>query len=182
MDGEPLSEGAECVFRLPDLGEGLVSGEIIDWFVEVGDKVEVDQPVVVVETEKATTELPIPYAGMVIRRHGEVRDRVAVNAPLVTIRVISEVGGAATAVTHLVGQRAVSVADDAGPAQVRRLPPKPAESRVVVSPAVRRLARELRVELRGLRGTGKGGAVTADDVRAAGERADGRAQGEAFRG
>ena len=158
----------ECVFRLPDLGEGLVAGEIIEWLVDVGARVEVDQPVVVVETEKTTTELPTPFRGQVIRLHGEPGDMVPVGAPLVTIE-----GAAASTITHLVGQRP-DAAVHSGSSDTVRLPPKTERGpAVAASPAVRRLARELDVDLRGITGTGKGGAITKDDVQRAHEGTDG---------
>ena len=174
----PAPDARECVFRLPDLGEGLVSGEIIDWLVAVGDEVEVDQPVVVIETEKTTTELPVPYGGRVARLHGEVTHIVKVGAPLVTIlasaRPDRQAGTAQTGRTaHLVGQRPAMDAVPDREAPVRRLPPKPDAGRVAASPAVRRLARELSVELRNVTGTGKGGAITKDDVYLASRRAHG---------
>lgn len=174
-DDERLRETTECVFRLPDLGEGLVSGEILGWLVEVGDQVEVDQPVVMIETEKTNTELPIPERGRVAQLHGEVGDVIAVGAPLVTIQVPASPDGPASTKTHLVGQRPDM--DAAAGSDVHRLPPKPQSGRVMASPAVRRLARELDVELRRVTGTGKGGAITKDDVHAASRRPHGGAAG-----
>ena len=166
MTEQPGPESTGHTFDLPDLGEGLSSAEIVDWLVAVGDEVALDQVVVVVETEKATTELPVPFSGTVARLHGEAGERVAVGAPLLTV-VPSE------AVAHLVGrQRLVPFTartDGAatGLAALRRLPSKPDRARVAAAPAVRRLARELNVELASLTGTGIGGAITRDDVLAA---------------
>lgn len=72
-------------FRLPDLGEGLTDAEITAWLVQPGDVVEADQVVVVVETAKATVELPSPYAGLVTRRHGEVGDVIEVGHVLLEV-------------------------------------------------------------------------------------------------
>ena len=74
-------------FRLPDLGEGLESADIVTWLVAVGDRVEIDQPLVEVETAKANVELPSPLAGVVVMLHGDRGATVAVGAPLVTIAV-----------------------------------------------------------------------------------------------
>lgn len=166
---------AECVFRLPDLGEGLVSGEILGWLVEVGDEVEVDQPVVMIETEKTNLDLPIPYRGRVARLHGRVHDVVAVGAPLVTVEVPA--GSEQPSTTHLVGQRSAADANRDQLSGVRRLPPKPRRGRVTASPVVRRLARELDVDLRAVTGTGKSGAITKEDVRAASAGPNGSAEG-----
>lgn len=171
VDGKAPQE-TEYVFRLPDLGEGLLAGEIVDWLVEVGDQVEVDQPVVVIETAKTTTELPIPCLGRVAQLHGAVQDMVEVGAPLLTVQVSGGQDRPASPAAHLVGHLPAA---DTGPGRdgqggLRRLPPKPGQDRVVASPAVRRLARELNVELRGISGTGNGGAITRDDVQAASQR------------
>jgi pyruvate/2-oxoglutarate dehydrogenase complex dihydrolipoamide acyltransferase (E2) component len=138
----------------------------------------VDQPVVMIETEKTNTELPIPDRGRVAQLHGEVGDVIAVGAPLVTIQVPASPDGPASTQTHLVGQRPdMDAAADGGLSDVRRLPPKPQSGRVMASPAVRRLARELNVELRRVTGTGKGGVITKDDVDAASRRPHGNAAG-----
>jgi 2-oxoisovalerate dehydrogenase E2 component (dihydrolipoyl transacylase) len=72
-------------FALPDLGEGLVDAEIVRWLVAVGDAVEIDQPVVEVETAKAAIEVPVPYAGVVTALHGEAGSTVNVGAPLLSV-------------------------------------------------------------------------------------------------
>ena len=79
-----------AAFLLPDLGEGLTDAEISAWLVQTGDVVEADQPVVVVETAKATVELPCPHAGLVVRRHGEVGDVVEVGHVLLTVSPSTE--------------------------------------------------------------------------------------------
>ncbi|MEA2579698.1 MAG: hypothetical protein QOE83_590 [Actinomycetota bacterium] len=75
---------AERVFTMPDLGEGLQEGEIVTWLVAQGDTVELNQPLVEIETAKATVEVPSPVAGVVERLHGAAGDVIAVGAPLVT--------------------------------------------------------------------------------------------------
>lgn len=84
---------SEQVFLLPDVGEGLVEAEIVTWKVAVGDVVTLNQPLVDIETAKATVELPSPYAGTVVALHGNVGDVMEVHKPLITF----EVGGTATA-------------------------------------------------------------------------------------
>jgi pyruvate dehydrogenase E2 component (dihydrolipoamide acetyltransferase) len=81
---------SEEVFLLPDVGEGLVEAEIVQWKVAVGDVVTLNQPLVDIETAKATVELPSPYAGTVITLHGKVGDVMEVHKPLITF----DVGGA----------------------------------------------------------------------------------------
>ncbi|MET8829552.1 dihydrolipoamide acetyltransferase family protein [Streptomyces sp. NPDC004610] len=75
----------EQLFLLPDLGEGLTEAEIIDWKVAVGDTVGIDQIVVEVETAKAAVEVPVPYAGTVLRLHAEAGTAVAVGGPLISV-------------------------------------------------------------------------------------------------
>ena len=72
-------------FLLPDLGEGLTDAEIIGWLVSVGDTVRVDQPVVEVETAKASVEVPIPFAGTVTAVFGQPGERVPVGSPLISV-------------------------------------------------------------------------------------------------
>jgi len=72
-------------FLLPDLGEGLTEAEIVTWYVQTGDAVTVDQPIVEVETAKAVVEVPVPFAGRVTALHGQPGDVVAVGEPLVSV-------------------------------------------------------------------------------------------------
>jgi 2-oxoisovalerate dehydrogenase E2 component (dihydrolipoyl transacylase) len=81
-------------FNLPDLGEGLVDAEIVRWLVQPGDPVAIDQPVVEVESAKATVELPSPFAGTVHQLHAEVGTTIAVGEPLLSIEV-DDAGAAA---------------------------------------------------------------------------------------
>ncbi|MDN5770398.1 MAG: 2-oxo acid dehydrogenase subunit E2, partial [Microlunatus sp.] len=74
-------------FNLPDLGEGLTEAEIIRWLVSPGDVIIDDEPVVEVETAKATVEVPAPYAGAVTELHGEQGGFVQVGSPLITVEV-----------------------------------------------------------------------------------------------
>jgi pyruvate dehydrogenase E2 component (dihydrolipoamide acetyltransferase) len=78
---------AEVVFRLPDLAEGLIDAEIVDWKVAEGDRVELNQVVVEVFTEKVEVEIPSPQAGIVKRLHAAPGDKVRVGEPLVTFEV-----------------------------------------------------------------------------------------------
>jgi pyruvate dehydrogenase E2 component (dihydrolipoamide acetyltransferase) len=84
---------SEEIFLLPDVGEGLTEAEIVTWKVKVGDVVVLNQPLVDIETAKATVELPSPYAGTVTALHGNVGDVLEVHKPLITF----EVGGGAAA-------------------------------------------------------------------------------------
>jgi len=133
-------------FVLPDLGEGLVEAEIVRVLVKEGEVVREDAPLLEVETDKAQVEIPSPMSGRVEKIHV---------APHQTVRV---------------GEVLVTFADTADtPAAVAPSAP-PREGPVPATPSTRRLARELGVDLRAVRGSGSGGRVTDDDVRAAAAR------------
>ena len=154
-------------FRLPDLGEGLTEAEIARWLVAEGQTVEEDEPLVEVQTDKTTVEIPSPRAGTVLKILVEEGEIAPVGAVLV---VIGEEG------EQLIRAVERDTGAAAAPAEpiVAVVPPEPADA-VRATPAVRRLARELGVELVGLHGTGPGGRITESDVRAAAGTGDGRA-------
>jgi pyruvate dehydrogenase E2 component (dihydrolipoamide acetyltransferase) len=154
---------AERVFVMPDPGEGLADGRIVEWLVAAGDVVRLNQPIVEVETAKAAVEIPSPYAGTIVALHGEVGDDVPVGAPLLTF----EVEGAEPEPAPSPGIGTTSPA-----APVRTQEP------VKATPPVRRLAKELGVDLAAVRGSGPDGRVTEADVR---QRADGGAGGDPVR-
>ncbi|GAA1682352.1 2-oxo acid dehydrogenase subunit E2 [Streptomyces yatensis] len=168
-------------FTLPDLGEGLTGAEIVRWLVQVGDVVAVDQAVVEVETAKAMVDVPCPYGGVVTARYGEEGAEVPVGAPLITVAVPEgSDDGSAPPVTESPadgGSGNVLVGyGTAGPAARRRRvqlspgPPRetvavaPAGPLPVISPLVRRLAREHDVDLRRLKGSGPEGLILRADV------------------
>ncbi|MBY9062546.1 2-oxo acid dehydrogenase subunit E2 [Sphingomonas yunnanensis] len=86
---------ARFTFKLPDIGEGISEAEIVAWHVQVGDRVEEDQQLADMMTDKATVEMESPVAGVVVERAGEVGDQVSIGAPLVVIETEAE--GAAAA-------------------------------------------------------------------------------------
>jgi 2-oxoisovalerate dehydrogenase E2 component (dihydrolipoyl transacylase) len=85
---------AEREFKLPDLGEGLTEGEVVRWLVAEGDAIDLNQPIVEVETAKAVVEIPSPYAGTVVKLHAAEGDSLDVGAPLISV---DSGGGAAPA-------------------------------------------------------------------------------------
>jgi pyruvate dehydrogenase E2 component (dihydrolipoamide acetyltransferase) len=89
---------SEEIFLLPDVGEGLVEAEIVTWKVNVGDVVKLNQPLVDIETAKATVELPSPYEGTVVKLHGNVGDVMEVHKPLITFEVGGSTGSTPVAV------------------------------------------------------------------------------------
>jgi 2-oxoisovalerate dehydrogenase E2 component (dihydrolipoyl transacylase) len=140
-------------FTLPDLGEGLEEAEIVTWFVNAGDHVVANQPLVSVETDKAVVEVPSPWSGTIARLFGAKGELVKVGAPLVEF---SEGAGQDTGT--IVGEVARSE-----PAS--REVEAPARARgPQVMPAVRALARKLDVDLNLVQGSGTGGMITQADV------------------
>ena len=212
-------------FKLPDLGEGLTEGEILQWMVQPGDTVKLNQPIVEVETAKAAVEVPSPFAGVVLQLHraaGEVVDVGAViisfdtepgagpleskpaedmvPAPVSKVRepgqeegaLIGEVGpNGRTATLVGYGPKTVTATrrlrtDHPSVAQAPPPEPVPAmaarvsaaaiaqsaaaqtgEVTVLAKPPVRKLAKELGVDLATVRGTGQNGTITRADVEAA---------------
>src|SRR5678815_5320484 len=74
-------------FHLPDLGEGLPDGTIVEWFVKEGDVVKLDGPLVSMETAKAVVEVPSPYSGKVVKLHGKAGDVIDTGAALVEVEI-----------------------------------------------------------------------------------------------
>jgi pyruvate dehydrogenase E2 component (dihydrolipoamide acetyltransferase) len=161
-------------FKLPDLGEGLTEGEIARWLVSEGQEIAEDDPLVEVQTDKTTVEIPSPAAGKVARilvAEGEV---VAVGTVLV---VIGEDGAAPPAEAQPRPEPAASV-----PAAAEGQPPARGHAgRVRATPLIRRMAEELGVELAAVEPTGPQGRVTEEDVRSA-AAAEGPSQGQGAEG
>jgi 2-oxoisovalerate dehydrogenase E2 component (dihydrolipoyl transacylase) len=172
-------------FLLPDLGEGLEEAEIIAWHVQVGDHVDVDQPIVEVETAKAAVEVPVPFAGAVAKIHAVPGAVVAVGQPLITIAaddrsetsgsVLIGYGTAApsrgSARAARRSRRAAKTAPAASAGPVPVSVPAPPLGRhgpvAVISPLVRKIARDAGLDLAGVAGTGPSGLVRREDVRKA---------------
>ncbi|GIE81001.1 dihydrolipoamide acetyltransferase component of pyruvate dehydrogenase complex [Actinoplanes philippinensis] len=200
-------------FNLPDLGEGLTEGEILAWLVKVGDTIELNQPIVEVETAKAAVEIPAKWGGVVTRIFHEAGAVVEVGRPIIAIDTDPTAGPAGTSPegeteAGLIGgpapggRTAVLVGYGPKTTTAKRRPrsgtatapttaatptPPPAAAAVVVAapvepapvappvrtgpvlakPPVRKLARDLGVDLAGVNGTGPLGSVTRDDVQLA---------------
>jgi 2-oxoisovalerate dehydrogenase E2 component (dihydrolipoyl transacylase) len=142
-------------FVLPDLGEGLEEAEIVNWYVNEGDHVVTDQPLVSVETDKAVVEVPSPSSGRILHLFGAKGDVVKVGAPLVefaespgqdTGTIVGELG---------ISEQPPAAATFSGPATGQK---------IQAFPAVRALARKLDVDLELVEATGPGGFITRADV------------------
>lgn len=148
-------------FRLPDLGEGLTEGEIVRWLVKVGDIVEEGKPFVLVETDKALVEIPSPKTGVVIALLASEGERVEVGR---VIAIFGEPGEVVEAPKAQVPEARASVGVVG---TLEEAPEEEEKEEVLALPSVRRLARELGVDIESLRGTGPRGRITEEDVRRA---------------
>ncbi len=157
-------------FKLPDLGEGVTEAEIAEWFVKEGDSIEEDAPLVEVITDKASAEIPSPYAGRVSRIHVKLGEVVPVGTVLVTVLGDDEVAEEITpAVESLQPVMEVPhvVAPPPPPAIPTAMPQPDPSNGAQAMPPVRRLARDLGVDLATVRGTGPEGRILREDVEAA---------------
>jgi 2-oxoisovalerate dehydrogenase E2 component (dihydrolipoyl transacylase) len=161
------------VFKLPDLGEGVVEAEIVAWHVRPGEEVCVDQPLVDVMTDKATVTIPSGLVGRVVRTHGNVGETIAVGAELVsfdaaaddeTRRQVDKERGMMDVPSCL----PITAPANSGQPMVQRaacpseVPPSIMSPKA--SPAVRRRARELHVDLQHVQGSGPSGRITHADI------------------
>jgi pyruvate/2-oxoglutarate dehydrogenase complex dihydrolipoamide acyltransferase (E2) component len=146
-------------FKLPDLGEGLTEGEVARWLVAEGQEVAEDDPLVEIQTDKTTVEIPSPAAGKVARilvAEGAV-------VPVGTVLVVIGEDAGASAAEPAASPQVVSRGQPPGPVQTGQ------PGRVRATPLVRRVALELGVDLVAVAGTGPNGQITEQDVRSAAE-------------
>jgi pyruvate dehydrogenase E2 component (dihydrolipoamide acetyltransferase) len=141
-------------FNLPDLGEGLEEAEIVAWYVNEGDHVVADQPLVSVETDKAVVEVPSPQSGRIARLFGAKGDLVKVGAPLVEFAEGAQ-QDSGTVVGEIERGEKAPVKPSAEPLPARALQ---------VLPVIRALARKLDVDINVVQATGPGGTITRADV------------------
>jgi pyruvate dehydrogenase E2 component (dihydrolipoamide acetyltransferase) len=162
-------------FILPDLGEGVHEAELIKWRVKPGDRVDEHQTLAEMETDKALVEVPSPWSGIIKELHGNEGEILHVGNTLVTYAIENSAAPAASAPVSVAADT-----EDAGtvvgsvdatltvPDRFARIPGEVAaenvRSRTLATPAVRRIARDLGVELSSIAGSGRGGRVTASDV------------------
>ena len=147
-------------FKLPDIGEGVVEGEIVRWLIRPGDHLEEDQPMVEVMTDKATVEIPSPVSGEVLKTVGGEGALIAVGATLLVIDA-PEGPKQATASSEKQPERTPPAASSMGQQAPLR---SQKQAKNLATPAVRRLSREMGVDLSGVQGTGAGGRITRQDV------------------
>ena len=174
---------AKYDFKLPDIGEGVVEGEVVTWHVSVGDSVSEDDPIVDVMTDKATVTIPSPTDGTVLSLNGEVGDMIAVGSVLIefdTDGTVSETPNDAEEPEVVeeeepeeeekpptkVEKKAEVKAPEISKPIERPAPEIPVSSSktVLASPAVRRRARESGIDLSSLNGSGPAGRIRHADI------------------
>ena len=180
---------AKFEFKLPDIGEGVAEGEIVNWLVQAGDEVAENQEMVEVMTDKATVTIGAPKAGKV----AELRFKVGDTVPVGQVLIVLDVGGAGEAPAQVAAAPAPAAAAAPAPAAPAAAAPAKAEGPVasavgdiretlpgmapsaargadyyiekpLAAPATRKLARELGVDLRRVEPSGSAGRVTREDV------------------
>src|SRR5438874_2120530 len=173
-------------FRLPDIGEGVVEGEVVKWHVKQGDTVREDQPMVEVMTDKATVEIPSPKAGVV----KEIRVLEGKTCAVGSVMVVIDDGGVDSRQSTVDSKEPQTAKEErqflektpkSEPASVGNVlqlstvdrRPSTAGGKVLATPATRKLARDLGVDLQSVHATGPNGRVTHEDVRAAGNASNG---------
>jgi len=163
-------------FRFPDVGEGIHEGEIVRWLVKEGDRVRPDQPLVEVETDKAVVEIPAPRAGLVVRLGAAEGQKIQVGEVLVVIGDVDEPAVVAAppptqpttpAAASVVGSLDLALTELPPSPEVTQAAPAAASAqnrRVLAIPSVRKLARDLGVDLTQVTPTGPHGRMRREDV------------------
>ncbi|MBB6124649.1 dihydrolipoamide acetyltransferase family protein [Sphingobium subterraneum] len=171
------------IFRLPDVGEGVAEAEIVVWHVKVGDRIEEDESLVDVMTDKATVDMTSPVSGTVIATYGAPGEMLAVGSPLAELEVEGALDEAqaeeaaaappATAAMPVVETMAAPEPAALAPTPVPAEPVAPAKASLpLAAPATRRRAQELGIDLHAVNGTGPGGRIRQADLDAYLERRD----------
>ncbi len=145
-------------FQLPDIGEGVVEGEIVKWLVKPGDVVKEDQPLLEVMTDKATVTIPSPKAGKVLQTHGKEGELAKVHHPLVDLEIEGK-GSPAPSAPKAHG-------NGAAPKAAAAAAPVASGDKLLATPVTRRMASEHGIDLANVSGTGPQGRVLKTDVEA----------------
>ncbi len=175
------------VFRLPDIGEGVAEAEIVEWYVKIGDKIEEDQTLVDVMTDKATVDITSPVSGVVVAVHGNIGDQAAVGSTLVELEVEGTGNVDQAEQVDVPETQAVEPSDKeaeeepqpefssessnprkseyrGGQVSADRYPLRNPGDDPLAAPATRKRAYELGIPLQFVPGTGPGGRITPDDL------------------
>ena len=152
------------VFKLPDLGEGLPDATIREWYISVGDEVEVDQPLVAMETAKALVDIPSPYSGKIEKLFGEVDDTIETGQPLIGFKGETEIEELKDPGTIVGAIEAGDMIFQESSASI--IAKKESEKKSIkATPAVRLLAKQLGIDLTLIEP--KGTMITTEEVKQA---------------
>lgn len=163
---------------LPDIGEGVVEGEVIEWLKKIGEPVKQDEPIVIVMTDKATVELPAPYPGVLDKQYYSVGQIAIKDKPLYDIRLEAAIEKSAAkkipeaplpseeSKRPSSSLECVSKSSVEKPNTAEKIPTKESSTETVLaSPKVRGLAKELGIDISKVTGTDKGGRVRIEDLK-----------------
>lgn len=151
------------LFKMPDIGEGVVEGEVIAWIKNEGDSLVKDEPVVIVMTDKATVELPTPYAGTLVKQFYKVGEIAKKDLPIFEVEVESGV-----VLPHQERKKIEGKANlkTSSKEEATSIPSKPPLGKSRAAPPVRKLAKDMGIPLHLVKGSGKNGLITREDLRA----------------
>ena len=155
---------------VPQLGESVTEGTIAEWLKQPGDAVAVDEPIVSLETDKVAVEVPSPVAGVIEELRAEVGDNVEVGAVIATVKEGAEASSGKSAPAP--SPAPAPAKDDAGQAAYGNHDEGTGDAGQTLSPAVRRAVLEYGVDPSSIKGTGKDGRLTKEDVIAAAKNKD----------
>jgi len=156
-------------FKLPDLGEGIHEGEVLQWHVQANGEIKEDDPLVEIETDKAAVTIPSPKGGTVVSLTGDVGDTINVGQVIAVIDDGSGTPAETPAAVEVTAESATAAAATTPVPAVSTTPPDGPRRPVPAAPATRRLARELDVDINMVVPSGPAGRVTPEDVTAAAE-------------
>lgn len=149
---------------LPDIGEGVVEGEVIEWLKNVNDPVAQDEPVVLVMTDKATVELPSPYPGKIVKQYYKPGEISIKGKPLYDIELAEGTVAVAKPQAKLKETSAQPCPKQPTPQESVKVE-ESSEEGTLALPSTRLLAKEMGIHIDQVRGTGKNGRVTPEDLR-----------------
>jgi pyruvate dehydrogenase E2 component (dihydrolipoamide acetyltransferase) len=145
-------------FKFPDVGEGITEGEIVEWKVKQNEKVKEHQPILLIETDKAIVEIPSPKSGIILSIHHQTGDTVKVGETLITIGETEEIMEKTKSSPVQRSVSVVGVMEEATETENQA-------SKTLATPATRRIAKQMAIDITQVRGTGLEGRITEDDVR-----------------
>jgi 2-oxoisovalerate dehydrogenase E2 component (dihydrolipoyl transacylase) len=155
---------SQYIFKLPDLGEGLVEAEIAEWMVKVGDIVEEEDPIGAMLTDKAAVELSAPVSGRVISLAGELGDMIAVGAPLIVFETQGEPQASDNVAASPPPDTEEAVQPGLNQPVIEDTPAQVQTGKVLTSPSIRQYAREKDIDLTRIRGSGPRGRILRSDL------------------